>query len=522
MRNSVLTKLIGALPAMTLVFSAAGSSLRSAPAGGREETVFPKEIQEPVNNPYMGWGIWAGSCGFGNDEKQYTVQEVTTGFGDDAPLFSWVLLDWDWASIEPQEGQHNWGDFDRVVQYWGSRGKQIVFRPWVTDNPGWAGRPGRKVLPDWIWSKGVRYREYTGNGGSTVRELDYLDPSYQEIYLPLLRKLLESFAAHYDKPGTPIIMVQVMGYGHWADWGTWYSHYPFPTAKAEHDLLTKIIDVYSDTLHDSQLLLPYNPEWNLEFPSPFQIKSLHDLVYSKALDVGLERNFAFIRTGFIDRLRFFDRDFMEAYWRQAPLIAEGNWNYDDMKDQLTHGTLAENLKVMLEYHSNYAHFYFLPATYKRAIRQDRAFLENGLVSGALGYRLVLGSAAWSAELPAGDLLLIDQKWVNRSVGRLYVAHPLKLYLTDNQGNEKFSDLDTTFNEATWVQGETYTLTSVFHPPKKLASGVYDMRIALVDPAGNPRIKLAIDGRDSLGRYRLGTIRILPPEGKAACDQPYCP
>jgi hypothetical protein len=120
------------------------------------------------------------------------------------------------------------------------------------------------------------------------------------------------------------------------------------------------------------------------------------------------------------------------------------------------------------------------------------------------------------------LLLIDQKWVNRSVGRLYVAHPLKLYLTDNQGNEKFSDLDTTFNEATWVQGETYTLTSVFHPPKKLAPGVYDVRIALVDHAGNPRIKLAIDGRDSLGRYRLGTMRIVPPEGKAACDQPYCP
>lgn len=46
-------------------------------------------------------------------------------------------------------------------------------------------------------------------------------------------------------------------------------------------------------------------------------------------------------------------------------------------------------------------------------------------------------------------------------------------------------------------------------PQKLAPGDYEVRIALTDSTGTPRIKLAIEGLDSTGRYKLGVIRILP-------------
>ena len=57
-------------------------------------------------------------------------------------------------------------------------------------------------------------------------------------------------------------------------------------------------------------------------------------------------------------------------------------------------------------------------------------------------------------MPAGDLLVLKQDWVNRNVGRLYVQHPLKLYLTDTQGNEKFSEVDTGFDETVGYRGKT--------------------------------------------------------------------
>ena len=480
-------------------------------------TVVPVEVEGPLPNPYMGWGIWAGRRQFGYSEKSFTVQEDTTGFGDNATLFNWILVDWDWESLEPQEGQFNWQEFDSVLAYWGARDKQAIVRFWVTDDAGWNGHAGASVLPDWIWKKGVKYREYTGNGSVKQRELDYADPSYRNIYLPELKKFLTAFAAKYDKPATPVIMLQVMGYGHWADWATWYSHFAFPSREYKHDLLSKIMQAYIGTFEHIQLFEFAGPDWDGD-----KDITLQDRLYSKALDVAVNHGFALIWTGFIDGLNGWDRDLMEKYWRDHPIIAEGNWSYDDLKDQKIHGTVAENLDVGLEWHSNFEHFYIGSDSYPRAMREDHAAWERGLGSGGLGYRLVPLSLGWPESVPAGNLLVFRQKWVNRNAGRLYVKHPLKLFLIDSEGKEKFSEVDTSFDESSWVQGETHALLSVFHLPKDLAPGNYEIRIALVDAAGKPRIRLPIQGEDSEKRYAVGEIQIAAPEGKAACDKAFCP
>ncbi len=313
------TKLVRTFTALTLWCVSISLLVSAAEVRPVMKTVVPTEIEDPLPNPYMGWGIWAGPRGFGNNEKVYTLEQNTNGFGDDAPPFNWVLIDWDWASLEPKEGQFYWNDFDAVINYWAARHKQFVLRFWVTDDAGWSGRPGVPVLPDWIWMKGMRYREYTGNGGVKQRELDYAAPSYEKTYLPVLRKFLTAFAERYDKPDTPFIFLQVMGYGHWADW-----------------------------------------DGN-------QMRSLEEHMYTKALDVAASNGFGLIWTGFIDGLRGWDGALMKKYWPQNPIIAEGNWNYDDMADQRTHGTLDENLDLMRHWHSNFAHFYLVVETYRRAM-----------------------------------------------------------------------------------------------------------------------------------------------------------
>jgi hypothetical protein len=453
-----MTRLLGVPTILSFVISA-GALLLAAQASEKRQVAFPTEIDVPTNNPYTGWGIWAGSYGFGNDEKAYAVAEVTTGFGDDAPLSSWVLLDWDWAGLEPQQGNYQWQDFDQVVRYWGSRGKQLVFRPWVTDNPGWAGRPGRQALPEWIWSKGVHYREYPGNGGTTVRELDYLHPTYQQVYLPLLRKLLEAFASRYDKPGTPIIMMQVMGYGHWADWGTWYSHCAFPSREFKHDLLATIMNMYIQTFKHIRLFEMVANDYDHYDETP------EEQMYAKALDVAVANQFALIWTGFIDGLGGWGRDLKDRYWGQVPIIAEGNWAYEDMKNQKTHGTPDENLDVALDWHANFAHFYFDHYAYSRVVKEDRAFLARGLKPGGLGYRLVPVSLTWPGTLPTRNMFIVKQTWANRNVGQSYVQHHLRLNLIDAQNNRKLSEVDTGFDKTSRVAGETYDLTSVFHLPK---------------------------------------------------------
>jgi Domain of unknown function (DUF4832) len=251
-------------------------------------------------------------------------------------------------------------------------------------------------------------------------------------------------------------------------------------------------------------------------------ETMQDQMYTKALDVAVAHHFALIWTGFIDGLGGWGRDIMEKCWRQDPIIAEGDWNYDDMMNQKIHGTLDENLDVALTWHANFTHYYFVPNTYQRVMREQHGVIERGLEAGGLGYRLVPTSLGWPSEIPAGNLLVFRQSWVNRNVGRLYEHYPLKLYLTDAEGNEKFSEVDTSFDERSWVEGKMYSLISVFHLPKTLAAGLYDVRIALVDGKGTPGIRLGIEGGDNQTRYKVGEIRILPPATVAGCDKAYCP
>ncbi len=467
------------------------------------KTIVPAEINDPLTNPNMGWGIWAGPRYY--DGTVFSIDYNTSGFGDDAPLFSWVLIDWMWSDLEPQEGQYYWKDLDTIIDYWASRGKQIELRVWVTDDPGFDEKPGSEVCPEWLWKAGARYDEYIGEANSKKREPDYLDPSYEKIYLPKVKKFLGALAERYDKPESPIVLWGVMGYGQWGEWHTMTSHYPWPNREVKHNVLAKIVSMYADIFKVKQPSISYVRDSDAK-----QANAFAERMYRQALDVAVSKGFALARHGFIDGIDFIDRQIAGRYWQQLPMWAEADWSYTDVKNHGTHGTLEENLEVMLELHSNYAHFYMDAESYKRAMREDRKTFERGLRSGGLGYRLVLTSASWREEVPAGHLFLLKQSWVNQNVGRLYKRFPLKLYLTDSQGNEKFSEEDRGFDETSWVQGKTYSFTSVFHLPKELPPGDYDLHVALVNEKGNPRIKLAIQGGDTKGKYKLGTIRILPP------------
>ena len=232
--------------------------------------------------------------------------------------------------------------------------------------------------------------------------------------------------------------------------------------------------------------------------------------------------FGLIWTGFIDGVGNWDRDLMNREWKQHPIIAEDNWDYLELKDQGTHGTLDENLDLMLEYHANLAHYYVRSTTYARAMKEDRGNFERGISEGGLGYRLVPRSLSWKTELPAGDLLVFKQHWVNRNVGNLSELHFLKLYLTDTAGQEKFSEMDKSFDPRTWVQGQEYIQTSVFHLPKELAPGDYEIRISLADQSGKPQIRLPIQGGDKDKRYVVGRVRILAARKQTGCDKAYCP
>ena len=484
-------------------------AVKASPQEVSDETqiVRPQEISDPLPNPYMGWGIWAGPRYLTG--RLVSMEENTTAFGAVDPAFDWVLVDWIWSDLEPKEGQYKWDDLDQVVSYWAARGKQIYIRAWITDDTGWDGAPGSEVVPEWVWQAGAKYHEYTGEGKTRKREPAYADPTYDSIYLPRAKRFLRALADRYDKPNGPVFLWGVMGYGNWGEWHVLESHYPWPNVETKHQVLSQLVDFYADTYKNNPLVIAYCFDADNE-----QVTSLPDFLYRQGLDEAIKRHFALERRGFIDGLRLWDKDLMETYWTQSPMSAEGNWTYTDVKNQLNHGTMREHLKIFEEWHSNFAHLYMDAPSYLRAMREDHEVIEDSLKAGGIGYRLVPTSLEFPKAVPAGHLLVVKETWMNENVGRLYKRMPLAFFFFDKDGKQAYVVKDEAFDETTWVKGTSYLNISSVRIDRALPPGDYEVRIALVNNKLEPSIALGIAGDDGHKRYTIGSIHILPPTATA--------
>ena len=479
-------------------------------------TAHPREIDVPLVNPYCGWGIWAGPKFF--DSRPFSIDYNTKGFGDDASLFSWVLIDWMWSDLEPKVGQFDWKALDAVVAYWKARDKQLVVRLWVTTDPGWAGAPGNKACPDWLWEAGVKYHQYKAEGNALQRCPAYADPSWEKIYLPNLKRFLTAYRDRYHKPSRAIALDYVMGFGDWGEWHTMWSHYPWPSRDKKRKVLSEVIGAYLDVFVPNA---PANqPVRNLAICHVYDDDCggdtpLDQALHRQALDIAIAKGFVLARNGFIDGLGGWPNELMASYWKTNPLIAEANWSYEQIKLDKSHGSVAEHVDAYIKWHSAYAHMYMHGDSYRQAMAQDRAQFERGLQPGGFGYRFVLASASWESTRQPGQVLTLRQKWVNRNSSWCEYPYRLKLYLVDHGGKLAWAGIDEKFDPRDWVNGATYAYDSVFRLPEELTPGMFDLRIALVDESGKPSVRLGIDGADDVRRCHLGSVVIVDDQRERA-------
>jgi hypothetical protein len=197
--------------------------------------------------------------------------------------------------------------------------------------------------------------------------------------------------------------------------------------------------------------------------------------------------------------------FFDRCWRDHQLIAEGNWSYEQVKKDKTHGSVAEHVDAFVRFHSSYAHLYLHSASYRQAMADDRVEFERALRSRGVGYRFVLASAAWESVRGPGQTLTLRQEWVNRNASWCVYPYRLRLFLLNSSGQTVCSDVDHAFDPRPWLAGTNYPLDSAFQLPADLKAGTYGVRIALVDETGKPQVRLGIEGADSQMRYRLGSL-----------------
>jgi hypothetical protein len=102
------------------------------------------------------------------------------------------------------------------------------------------------------------------------------------------------------------------------------------------------------------------------------------------------------------------------------------------------------------------------------------------------------------------MMAIHMWWLNAGVAPPYTNYPLAVQLRSATTS---AEIRVPVDVRTWLPGDAVFDGSLYIP-ETLPEGVYDFRVALLDPrTGKPAVRLAIAGRDSDGWYTEGQIQI---------------
>jgi hypothetical protein len=122
----------------------------------------------------------------------------------------------------------------------------------------------------------------------------------------------------------------------------------------------------------------------------------------------------------------------------------------------------------------------------------------------MGYRFVLRNFSYPEFMTPGGKLDFKSWWDNKGVAPIYKKFLLAIKLT----NEKRSAVIITDADInTWLPGDNLYDDAVF-VPFDMPAGIYQLQIGIVDRQSHePKVKLAIEGRDTEGWYPIGKIEI---------------
>ena len=125
----------------------------------------------------------------------------------------------------------------------------------------------------------------------------------------------------------------------------------------------------------------------------------------------------------------------------------------------------------------------------------------------MGYRFALRSFAYPEFAAPNDKLSFLSWWENNGVAPCYKKFLLAIRLKDGKRSDvMLTDADIT----TWLPGDNVYDDAVFIPAD-MPAGEYDLQIGIIDPQSHePKVKLAIEGKDPEGWYTIGKMKIVEP------------
>ena len=447
----------------------------------------PREIDNVLSNPGKGFMTFQRFNGDSLNEgsgwtegKPIDYQEFN---GDRSNLNypTTTIAYWRvyWKFMEPEKGRYRWDMLDRVLDSARSRGQTLILRiaPYGTGE--------ERDVPQW-------YREIVGDEqewaySNPVNKwmVDPEDPHYARYFGGFIRALGKRYDGHPDLEAVDLSIV-----GAWGE-GAGSELLSQPTREA-------LVSSYTDSFRKTPLIAllmdkKTNMYANSQIPVGWRVDCIGDLGF-----------WAEDQNGWTHMYDFYPQEIINCGvqddWRQSPLSFEICGTFLRWRDR--EGYDRDDVKYIFDQTLKW-HMSSFNAKSSPVPEEWEDLVEEWLKK--MGYRFVLRRFSYPRQVEANGKLAFQSWWENKGVAPCYKDFTLALRLVSRK-DSILLPADAIIKE--WLPGDNiYDHTLVI--PGDVPADRYELQIAVVDRLKyEPRVQLAIEGRQEDGWYPLGPIKIV--------------
>lgn len=459
--KQVLLIMMGLSVAACVSAPSGGSGRTGATSPGKLVTVQPREIDDVLDNPGMGFADF--HFGFGHPPKP-----------DEYPHTTVAYFRWPWAELEPAEGQYNFALVDGIIAQAKAKGETLAIRIVSEYKTG---------TPQWLLDKGVR----------SIKETDGIFPDYNNpIFLDYHERLIRAFGERYGR-SLDIDHVDIGSVGCWGEWNT---------------ACCVGVETQCKAYYPSEANQLAITDWYLKYFSGTPLVMLHggQLQYATSRGAGW-------RADCFGDYGYFSPDWNHMEHAYAPVleaqVVADAWKRGPVQMEVC-GYIHEwyergfdldrILEKGLEWHVSVlnAKSKPVPAAWRPRFNE---FLKK------IGYRFVLRELTHPAGIRPGESLIIQSRWDNTGVAPIYHAWPLAYRLrsgTDHVVAQWISAADL----KQWLPGPSHRAEERVVVPETVPAGSYTLDVAiLAEDARSAVVDLAIEGKRADRWYAVSRLEI---------------
>lgn len=447
----------------------------------------PQEIDEVLDNPGMGFMTFQR---FNGDELN-EGSGWTEGFPIDYQEFdgdlsnpnypSTTIAYWRiyWKYMEPEEGVYRWDMLDQALEMARSRGQTLILR--IAPH----GTGDDKDVPQWYRAMVGTENEWNYNNPVNKWVVDPEDPRYALYFGGLIRALGQRYDGHPDLEAVDLSIVGAWGEGAGSELLSQPTREALVNSYTNSFRLTPLIALLMDK--------KTNMYANSQIPVGWRVDCIGDLGF-----------WAEDQNGWTHMYDFYPQEIIncgvEDDWIRSPLSFEICGTFLRWKDR--EGYDREDVKYIFNETLKW-HMSSFNAKSSPVPEEWEDLVEEWLKK--MGYRFVLRRFSYPGQVETGGKLSFQSWWENRGVAPCYKDFTLAVrLLSDNQSIV----LPTDAKIKEWLPGDNVYDHSLW-VPADVSEGTYELQVAIVDRMKyEPRVKLAIEGRQDDGWYQLGQIEVV--------------